>query len=221
MNAPTFPPLMSGQATVEDPMDVATQMAIAGCDAGTVVYNLGPNELRAAIIFAPEVPLSEAMIMLPICGIGFQNALGAIAPPEIAVLLDWDGTIRVNGAVCGALSVSAAASTDDVPDWLIVGLRVSLHSNATSPGATPDVTTLYDEGCGDISATQLLEGWSRHTLVWINRWSDDGVQPIHAEYTGLLHLHDDQIGVDAQFGLLRKTDGATTLTPLTDLLEQT
>ena len=144
--------------------------------------------------------------------------MGANATPEIAVRLDWDGTIRVNDAVCGRLSVNAATNADETPDWLIIDLEVSLRNHSESPGATPDVTTLYEEGCGDISATQLLEGWSRHTLVWINRWSDDGAAPIHAEYSGLLHLHVGEIGIDEHFGLLRKSGDATTLTPLTDLL---
>ncbi|MEM9785676.1 MAG: biotin/lipoate--protein ligase family protein [Pseudomonadota bacterium] len=222
MTAPTFPPLMSGQATVDDPLDVATQMAMAGCDAGTVVYQTGTDDLRAAIIFAPDIPLGDAMIMLPICGIGFQNALGAIAPPEIAVLLEWNGTLRVNDATCGGLSAHASGNDPaGVPDWLIIGLHIPIRNSAENPGATPDVTTLYEEGCGDISATQLLEGWSRHTLVWMNRWSDDGTAPIHAEYTGLLHRHEGEIGVDERFGLLRKTGDTTTLTLLTDLLRQT
>ena len=218
MTAPTFPPLMTGQATVDNPMDVATQMATESCDAGTVVYNLATDTLRAAMIFAPEVRLALSLIIVPICGIGFQYAFVAIAPPEIAVRLDWDGTIRVNDAVCGRLSVNAATNADETPDWLIIDLEVSLRNHSESPGATPDVTTLYEEGCGDISATQLLEGWSRHTLVWINRWSDDGAAPIHAEYSGLLHLHVGEIGIDEHFGLLRKSGDATTLTPLTDLL---
>ena len=58
-----------------------------GCDAGLVVHNISPDTLRAAIVFAPEVTLEEAIVMLPTCGIGFQNALGALAPPAVAVHL--------------------------------------------------------------------------------------------------------------------------------------
>lgn len=221
MTAPTFPPLMTGLATIDDPMKVAAKLAITGCDAGTVVYHTGAETLNAAIIFAPEVSLTDAMIMLPICSIGFQNALGAIAPPEIAVFLEWGGALRVNDAACGGLRVRA--STPDpatIPDWLIVSLQVPIRTDAAHPGNTPHITTLYEEGCGDISATQLIEGWSRHTLVWINRWSDDGARPVHAEYSALLHLNEGEIGMDEHFGLLRKAGDQTTLTPITDLLEQ-
>ena len=101
MNEPTFPPLLSGLAASGDPFDAAIAQAALGCDAGLVIYNLAADALRAAIVFAPEVPLDDAIAMLPACGIGFQNALGALAPPEVAVHLHWHGGIRVNGATCG------------------------------------------------------------------------------------------------------------------------
>ncbi len=62
-------------------------------------------------------------MMLPVCGVGFQNALGALAPPEVAVHLEWNGNIRVNGAVAGRLQMAAAPlSPEEIPDWLVVGV---------------------------------------------------------------------------------------------------
>ena len=84
-DSPVFPPLLTG-AQAEDPFAQACAEARQGCDAGLVLYNLGPSVLQAAIVFAPEVPLAQAMAMLPLCAVGFQNALGALAPPEVAVV---------------------------------------------------------------------------------------------------------------------------------------
>ena len=100
----TFPPLMSGEATASDAIGHAARRATLGCDAGLVAYSLGASRVEAALVFAPEVPLSRAMAMLPLCGVGFQNALGALAPPEVAVHLEWDGGLRINGAACGTMS---------------------------------------------------------------------------------------------------------------------
>jgi len=220
MTGPVFPPLFTGQATVEDPMQVAVDMARQGCDAGTIVYNLSGRDLRAAIIFAPEVPLAQAMAMLPVCGIGFQNALGSVAPPEVAVHLKWDGTIMVNGAACGALTAhSATGAQNQLPDWLAIGLTVPLWPENDAPGETPDITALYAEGCSDITPVDLLEGWARHTLVWINRWLDEGTRPIHAEFTGLWQKNAGELGLDPDMGLLSKSDDVMILMPLTTLLE--
>ena len=153
-DGPSFPPLLAG-LEVEggtDPFAKACAEAALGCDAGTVVYNIGADRLAAAIVFAPEVALEDAMAMLPACGVGFQNALGALAPPEVAVHLTWEGGILVNGAACGGLRVAASTADPDAePEWLVVGLTVPLiPDDPDAPGAAPDRTSLYEEGCVEV-----------------------------------------------------------------------
>ncbi len=235
-DTPVFPPLFHGQAVagVIDPFAKACAQAALGCDAGLIVYNIGTDRLAAAIVFAPEVPLEDAMAMLPACGVGFQNALGSLAPPEVGVHLTWDGGILVNGAECGHLRIAAATSDPAAePDWLVVGLDVPLiPEDPDAPGAAPGRTSLFEEGCVDVSPLHLLESWSRHTLVWINRWSDEGARPLHEEWRGLardigedveLDHHDGLlrgtfVGIDERFGMLLRNGGETRLLPLSDLL---
>jgi len=232
MTTPTFPPLLSGMAVTgqTDPFDAAQAQAAMGCESGLIVYNLAASELCAAIVLVPEVPLEEAMAMLPACGVGFQNALGALAPPEVAVHLDWQGGIRINAAMCGRLR--ATCSTEEVtqvPDWLIIGLEVPLWPASDDPGNSPDQTALYAEGCADVDAVQLLESWARHTLVWINRWAEEGVAPLHNEWRGLAQNIGEDItmngttgtfvGVDERFGMLLRTGETTHLIPLSSVLE--
>ncbi|MFC6687852.1 biotin/lipoate--protein ligase family protein [Jhaorihella thermophila] len=231
--APTFPPLMRGEAVAgrADPFERALALAALGCDGGTVVHNVQADRLRAAIVFAPEVALEDAMAMLPVCGVGFQNALGALAPPEVAVHLTWAGGIRVNGAGCGFLR--AAASTRDpaeVPDWLVVGLEVPLLQTEAEPGRRPDMTALYDEGCAEVDPVRLLESWARHTLVWINRWSDEGNAAVHDVWIGLVPNVGEEVqqggrrgvflGVDERFGMLIRQGAETHLVPLSTVLEE-
>ena len=230
---PAFPPLMQGHAVDAgiDPFEKACAMAALGCDAGTIVYNVGANRLAAALIMAPEVPLEQAMAMLPTCGVGFQNALGAIAPPEVAVHLEWAGGLRINGASCGRLRVMAG-TTDPaaMPGWLVVGLELPLMLTDAVPGDAPDRTALYEEGCADVDPVALLEGWARHTLVWITRWEDaDGPRALHSEWRGVAHGIGEEtaidgqtgtfMGVDENFGMLLRTGGDTRLIPLSTVLE--
>lgn len=232
MTGPTFPPLMSGQAVTgdADPFHKACATAALGCDAGLIVHNIAANRLMAAMVMAPEVPLADAVAMLPACGVGFQNALGALAPPEVAVHLEWAGGLRINGASCGRLRM-AAGGTDPAtpPDWLVVGFELPMMQVAARPGDTPDQTTLYDEGCAEVDPTALLESWARHTLVWITRWEQDGPAPLHAEWRGLAHgigepvtqggFSGTWLGVDERFGMLIRDADQTHLIPLTSLLE--
>ncbi len=234
MSGPVFPPLLRGEAVEgrTDPFAKACALAALGCDGGTIIYNIRADRLAAAIVFAPEVVLEDAMAMLPACGVGFQNALGALAPPEVAVHLTWWGDILVNGASCGRLRAAAAdCVAEESPDWLVVGLEVPLIAgDGEVPGAAPDRTSLYEEGCVEVAPDRLLESWARHTLVWINRWSDDGVGPLHSEWRGLAHgigedvTVDGQtglfVGVDERFGMLLRKGGTTKLLPLSSMLER-
>jgi biotin-(acetyl-CoA carboxylase) ligase len=227
-----FPPLFQGVPLegMADPFEKAIALAIVGTDPGTVVYNLAGGTLRASLILAPEVPLEQAMAMLPVCGLGFQAALGALAPPEVAVHLEWDGRIRVNGAVCGRFRVRASGNDPSAtPDWLVVGLELDFESREGNPGENPDRTYLIEEGCGEITPAQLLESWVRHTLYWINRWLDEGPRPVHSDWRGLAQNLGEEIdfggetgtfvGVDEQFGMLLRTGDETKLIPLSTQLE--
>ncbi|ABG32431.1 DUF4444 domain-containing protein [Roseobacter denitrificans] len=232
MTALSFPPLFQGQDTRgEDPLRFACARAASGCDAGLVCHDLRADVLRASLVFAPEVPLQKAAIMLPICGIGFQNALGALAPPEIAVHLDWAGGIRINGGTAGGLKmVASPPSPDQIPDWMVVGLELALWPASAETGNTPDVTALISEGCGDVEAPALLEAWVRHTLVWISRWSEDGPRPVHTEWSGLVHGLGEATqmhgltgvfkGVDEDFGMILQSDDDTRIIPITDILTE-
>lgn len=230
---PQFPPLLRGQAVSGDPLAAACATAAEGIEGGTVYHDIRADRLRAAIVLAPEVPLAEAMTMLPVCAIGFQNAFGALSPPEVALHLDWDGGLRLNGGTCGRLRVAAMPPDPDVvPDWMVIALDLALMPEPGEPGDAPDRTCLYEEGCGEIDPVLLLEAWGRHMLVWLNRWQDDGRRPLHAEWIGLLHGVDETVvlagqegtllGVDDRFGaLLRDADGQTRAIPLTALLQET
>ena len=234
---PAFPPLFTGMAVsgAVDPFDKARAQAIMGCDAGLVVHRITDGALHAAIVFAPETPLRQAIAVVMACAVGVQNALGALAPPEVGVHLTWEGGLLVNGAGCGRLRV-VAGGTDpeaEVP-WIVVGLEVPLAvPPGTDPGADPTRTTLQEEGCGDIAPVTLLEAWVRHSLVWINRMLEEGNRPLHAEWRGLAHGLGEEValtlrgqrhagtfvGVDEDFGMLLRAGDETRVLPLTDCLE--
>lgn len=226
MTAPQFPPLFTGQdAGGGDPFTLACDAADKGCDGGLVIYDLAADQLRAAIVFAPDVALSKAAAMLPVCGIGLQNALGALAPPEVGVQLGWDGAVYVNGGRCGALRMAASGTPEAEPDWLVIDLTLMLWPKTEETGLTPDETALYAEGCAEVDAVALLEAWVRHTLVGINAWADGGMANLHREWVGLAHGLTGEmtvagktgayVGLDENLGLLLKADTETIMIPLT------
>ena len=227
---PLFPPLLRGEEAPrgQDPFAKAVALASLGTDAGRIVWARDPSRLKAAVVLAPEEPLADAITVILAVALGLGDALGALAPPEVAVHYLWPGGFKVNGADCGRLR--AAASTADegaVPDWLVAGIEMPyLPAEGIEPGETPDQTALALEGCVEVTPLRLLESWSRHMLVWINRREDEGLAPLHAAWRERAwgvgeELPDGGtfVGLDERGGQLVRTGRETTLRPLTVLLE--
>jgi len=230
--APQFPPRLKGLAAgPANPMVIACDQARRGVEAGLLPWSIGPERLRAALVLAPETALETAIGAFAACGVGLQNALGALAPPEVAVHLEWQGGLRVNGGHCGTLSVAASINDPKAePDWLIVGLDLTLRQPPDwEPGETPDWTGLHEEGCGEIVPVHLLEAWARHCLVWLNELEQAGGRArLHREWEALAWKRGQDIvlvqngarltgrflGVDENFGVLLKTATGTRLIPL-------
>ena len=227
---PSFPPLLRGEETMPgmDPFAKAVASAALGTDPGLVCWARDEAALRAALVLAPEAPLEQAIGVVFAVALGLGDALGALAPPEVAVHYVWPDGIKVNGADCGRLR--AAASTTDPklePDWLVVGVDIPyLPPSDDDPGRRPDQTCLAEEGCIDVTPPRLLESWARHTLVWIHRFMDDGFQGLHGAWRERAWEMGEELpeggifmGIDEMGGMLVKTARTTELRPLTAMLE--
>lgn len=229
----SFPPLFRGETAppAVDPFAQAISTAALGCDPGLIVHNEGGDRMIAALVLAPDAPLADAMAMAFAAALGFSDALGALAPPEVGVHFDWPAVIRINGAKAGR--IRAAASTSDpaaTPDWLIVGFELALRlPDGQEPGAEPDQTALFEEGCAEVDPYRLLESWSKHTLVWINEWLGGGARKLHSDWRARAYSMGEEVtalgqtgvfmGLDEACGMLLRQGDDTQLIPLTDMLE--
>lgn len=231
--APTFPPLLKGVPVGArvDPLQKAVAAASVGDpEPGLVHYAETDTAFRVALTLLPEAPLETAVQVGFAVMLGLSDALGALAPPEVAVHFTWPSGIKVNGARCGNLRMRASTTNpQDEPDWLIAALDLAIGSqDGVDPGATPDQTTLYDEGCGEVTAPALIESWSRHSLVWINRYLDEGFAPLHAAWREkcdtigedvTVPVEGTFVGLDEHGGMLVRHGDQTVVRPLTEILE--
>ena len=225
-----FPPLLTGVAVPGDPFLAALESVATEVEPGTVFFGADPDRMQAAIVLAPEEPLGSALRVSFAVTLGLNDALGALAPPEVAVHLVWPDRIKVNGALCGR--IAAKASTEDAaaePDWLVVGVEVPLRdAGRDEPGRIARQTTLYEEGCGDITAPDLIEAWGRHMMNWLHIFLTEGFEPLHREWRGKADGLGETIdypnageflGLDELGGMILKAGDGTRILPLTAMLE--
>lgn len=224
-----FPPLLTGIAVAGDPFQAALAAVADEVEPGAVFYGADPARMQAAIVLAPEEPLHSALRVSFAVALGLNDALGALAPPEVGVHLAWPDRIKVNGAYCGQLAMAASTGAPEAePDWLIVGLDVPFAlPGEAEPGHNPDRTSLYEEGCGDLPIPDLIEAWGRHMMNWLHIYLTDGFEPLHREWRtkadGLGQMvsyprDGTFIGLDERGGMILRSGDTTRILPLTDFL---
>ena len=223
--APQLPPLLNAVAVPVGHDVHAKAIALAAAsDVGTVFYSEAVDRMHIAVVLGPEVAVADAGQMLFAMMIAVGDAVGALAPPEVAVSYQMPGYILLNQGRAGVvrMTVDPAAGADGVPDWLVVSAELRIveddaESERLRQNSVYEHTSLSEEGGGHISRTRLVESCSRHFLVWVNRWQDDGFRPL---YDAWMHRLDNAVqlvcetdatlawlGLDEAGGMLVKRDG--------------
>lgn len=235
---PRLPPLLTGHAVKapETPQSMAARGVKTGTlGAGDLVWSRNTQRATLALVLEPEVSLAISGQMMPLAAVAVAETLGAIAPPQLAVQFHWPGTILLNGASAGTITLVAPASARERPDlappWLILGVDFTLKMDDQQgePGTRANTTSLYEEGAVDLTRTDVIEALSTRLLAWLNTWQHDGFRPIHEQYYFRVERQKDVtlatglgdtitgrlIGFDeTAAALVRSTDGKTTALPL-------
>ncbi len=187
-----IPPLLLAMPALPADGD-ALEQAVVDCKAGTAEvgsFYLVASQARLdlAVVLGPEVEPQRCWEMLFLTAVAFGDAVGAIAPPELAVHYRWPGAIHVNGAAAGRVRLAMSPERDEAgaPLWLAVGLvaAVQPEDEGAEPGVYLDRTTLANEGAVDLTVKEWAEAFARHLLVWIHTWEDSGFRQIHQNWWG-------------------------------------
>ncbi len=217
MQYPELPPLFDLKPLPpgDDPFDAATAAVQAGdAGAGDVFWSQRLDRLEGAVVLEPDSSARDSLTMLPLAMVAFGDALGAIGPPVLAVHFRWPDAVEVNGGFVGGFRVGMAdvAHDEEVPDWLVVSFSIAVQMDLMddAPGRRADETTLFDEGCGEITVDDLTESFARHFLAWINRWQDEGFAPVRLAWLARLKQNDKtedkdtapRLNLDERGGLL-------------------
>lgn len=202
MPDPTFPPLLKGhdvESTASAFQTACEQAATGTLGAGDVVWSRSTTCVEIAIILEPDVDMETAVQMLPLLTVAVGDSLGSITPPQVGVTFIWPDVVCVNGARAGRVRAAAEKTDGDdpVPGWMVVGLELAHQRKPDDPepGEVPDRTWLSEEGCADLTRSEIIESCSRHLLTWINIWKDDGFRPVHDSWMFRNEQRDQSISI--------------------------
>lgn len=236
---PVLPPLLEGHPVKapQRPWTVAIDGAAAGrYGAGSLIWARDTAWLDCALVLEPEVDPSTAAQMLLVALVAMGDSLGQLVPPEVAVTFGWPDILRLNGGKIGSVRAVLSPDRDDAgaPRWMVLGTRVELRRpERQDPGLFPDETDLFEEGCGAVTRTDLLDAYSRHLLAWTDSWEREGFRKVaehflyRAEaYRQAFTVHHGGrarsgtfLGLDEAGGLLLDRAGHVELLSLLDHVE--
>ena len=170
----------------------AKRLAEEGAEDGTLVWareqtagrgrrgrgwTSPPGNLYLSVITRPDCGLAEAAQLGFVTALGLGDAVGSVVPPMIEVTYKWPNDVLFNGRKGAGILLETKTTPDGAVKWLVIGLGVNLVSHPEDTNYP--ATDLRFEGCPpDLDAVRLLEAFSRHFLVWVNRWLGDGFTPL-------------------------------------------
>jgi biotin-(acetyl-CoA carboxylase) ligase len=181
--------------------------------AGTLVY-VGRFDLAEfAVVLEPEEPLAQARRAFYAGMVALVDAMAARAQPETSITIDWPDSIAVNLGLVGGgrLGWPKGAKENEIPPWLVFGAMIRTTSMGDAePGARPFTTALQEEGFTDLLADQLLESFTRHFMVYVDSWADQGFDYVARHYLPRLPVEKGlRRDIDANGDLLLRRMGKT------------
>lgn len=185
--------------------------------AGTLVWAASERTIDLAVVLEPDEPLAEASRGFLVGMTALLDALGAIAPPDKALLVDWPDTITFDGARLGGgrLAWPRSSSPGDIPDWLVFsGTLIASKSWAGDPGLTPESTSLEEEGFSPEDYPDLVVSFARHLMRGFALWREEGLEAAAFGFTerlsgGLGGRRLEEAGLLAALGSPSWLDPAT------------
>ena len=195
----TLPPAFTALVITQDSDGAfAEACRIARTDeagTGTLVWG-GPAEtMEIAVVLAPEEPLRTARRAFVAGMVALAAAVGAHAPPEMPIEIEWPDTLRFDGARIGGgrLGWPETCGEDEEPEWLVFsGMFIVSKAYAGDPGLTPLSTSLEEQGFGYDDQESLVEGFARNLMKTFESWQEDGFDAVADRYLRHLPVGDGE-----------------------------
>jgi biotin-(acetyl-CoA carboxylase) ligase len=204
-----LPPLFT-LVTLRDAGDAFSHACAIAAEAGagTLVWKRRFDLVEFAVVLEPEETLPGARCAAFVGMNALADTLAAFCPPEKEVEIGWPMTLRFNhGRIGGGrLAVAPGARDGETPDWMVFGgILIADSLDPQAPGATPETTSLVEEGFTDVDPPQLVESFARHLMAGFHTWADRGFRSVARTYLDLLLQRG---GTTERVALLPGIDGA-------------
>lgn len=135
------------------------------------------GNLYASLVLRPGLDLHTTSQLGFAASLALLEALGRLMPPLLEVRLKWPNDVLINDRKVAGFLMETMSRPEGEFDALILGIGANV---AVAPTDTPyAATSLREEGAGsEVTDAALLEAFAPHFMTWVNRWLDEGFEPV-------------------------------------------
>ncbi|TVS10192.1 MAG: biotin--[acetyl-CoA-carboxylase] ligase [Wenzhouxiangella sp.] len=168
----------------------AVQRARDGAEEGTMVWSSrqsmglarpgkawhSPDTgLYLGLILEPEFASADTGQIALVGLVSMGLAIAEQVVPMTDLAYRWPNDILLSGVKVAGLWLDA----DENNDWLV--LSVSVNVGQAPEGIIDAGCVQVEGGNPEITPGSLLEDFARQFLHWINRWAEEGMEPVLAQ----------------------------------------
>ncbi len=174
----------------------ARRQALAGAEDGTLIWALRqtkgrgrqarswsspPGNLYISLVLRPDCSASQAAQLSFVAALALYDAIGSLLPPAVECHLKWPNDVLVGERKIAGILLESQLSAQGGLEWLILGIGLNVGRHPQE--ARVEATSLQDEGSDrSVDVVIALEAVARHFLTWVNRWLEDGFEPIRSTW---------------------------------------
>lgn len=193
---------------VDSVMQEAARRARDGAEEGTLVWALEqgdartrrgyrwyspPGNLYCSLILRPDFPNDRCGQLAYVATLSAGSALAGLLSPMTGLRYRWPTDLFINDLRAGQIMLAASGAHSDPYDWLTLGVMINIEQHPPNP-EPEEFNSVHASGAADVTVAQVLEDFARYFLKWINRWAEDGFEPIGHQW----QIRADGVGEDME-----------------------
>ena len=193
-DAPQLPPQFEliRLARVDSVMLEAERRARDGAGEGTLVWAdeqseartrqghhwySPPGNLYCSLILRPEYSNDRCGQLAYVAALSAGSALAGLLSPMTGLRYRWPTDLLINDLRAGQILLGASGARDEPYEWLTLGVMINVELHPPNP-EPEEFNSVHASGAPEVTPAELLEDFARYFLSWINRWAEDGFEPI-------------------------------------------
>lgn len=136
----------------------------------------GEGNLHCAVVLRPDDTLETCCQLSLLTSVCIGQAITVVGEPLEELRFGWPNHVYLNRGKVGNVHLSGALGAGGRVDWMVVA--INLNTSSAPPDLGYAASSLKDEGFETFDRVVLMEYFAREFLAWVNRWAEEGLNPI-------------------------------------------